>query len=876
MKAKSLRHVLAVSFVLVAALPVLAVGLLGLRSLSTSLEREITNKNYLLARSLVGELERFLNEPMNLLVQIRDMTESESIVSSSGLDAYLAALLSHYEFFDMICILDRQGVVTHLAPFDENILGLDMSNQTYYRVARETDKPCWSHTFISPQTRRPTLTLTLPTPGGMVVGHLNLADLNHVIDKVRIGTNGYAAIADGDATTIAHPNRTFVAQRYNIRGLAPARKGLAGKEGTFHYEFQGVEKLGSVAIVPQTRWLVIVTQPVEEALRPVQRVRNIILGGCLAAIALAVMAAVITLRRALRPLSHLEEDARRIAGGDYTCEPPVESYAEIESLNGSFRAMIDAVRTREEALRDSQRTLATLMGNLPGMAYRFPGGGRGAMEFVSQGCANLTGYDPDDLVKDRPTYRDLIHPDDRERVLQEVRGALEQREPYAMVYRIRTASGGEKWVWEQGCGVFAPDNEILSVEGFVTDITGQKRAEEERSALQAQLRQSQKLEAIGQLASGVAHDFNNILTAILGNVELSMGELRDAAEANPFLISAMEQIERSAQRATALTRQLLAFSRRQISQPQILNLNRLLADLDKMLRRLITENIVLETITESELRPVLADAGHLEQVVVNLVVNGADAMPDGGRLTIETSNVELDEGYLATHAEVAAGSYVLLTVSDTGCGMTPETCERIFEPFFTTKPRGKGTGLGLATAYGIVKQSGGHIAVYSEPGRGTTFKIYLPVTEGLSVAADRAPIVAEPLGGNETLLLVEDDRSVGELAAQVLRSVGYTVLTASGGKEALLEVARHREPIGMLITDVIMPDMNGRQLSQALLIERPGLAVLFISGYTSNVIAHHGVLDEGVELLEKPFTRHQLLARVRAVLDKARPASTES
>ncbi|MCB9867956.1 MAG: PAS domain S-box protein [Phycisphaerales bacterium] len=416
-----------------------------------------------------------------------------------------------------------------------------------------------------------------------------------------------------------------------------------------------------------------------------------------------------------------------------------------------------------------------------------------------------------------------------------------------------------------------PGGRIIGVIGTVHDTTKRMQAERERATLEGQLRQAQKMEAIGQLAGGVAHNFNNILTAVLGNVELCNLQIRREIGADSPLLEYTQQIEQSAQRAAALTRQLLAFSRRQVSQPEVLDLNEVLRNLDKMLRRLVTENITVETSQGAALRKIRADVGHLEQVVVNLVVNAADAMSDGGRITIETANVDLDDSYAAMIPDTDPGPYVQLAVSDTGCGMDASVREHIFEPFFTTKPIDKGTGLGLATVYGIIKQAGGHISVYSEPDHGTTFKIYLPAS-----SADATPFrSAEPrealTGGGETVLLCEDDTAVRDLTAQLLRMAGYTVITAGSGAEAL-NVAADCTDLDMLITDVIMPDINGRELCNMMRRTRPGLPALFISGYTANVIAHHGVLDDGVEFLEKPFTRQRLLERVREVL-AARPAA---
>jgi signal transduction histidine kinase/CheY-like chemotaxis protein len=380
---------------------------------------------------------------------------------------------------------------------------------------------------------------------------------------------------------------------------------------------------------------------------------------------------------------------------------------------------------------------------------------------------------------------------------------------------------------------------------------------------QEQLRQAQKMEAVGRLAGGIAHDFNNLLTVINGNNDLALRKLGDESAAHRNL----DQIRKAGERARDLTRQLLAFSRKQVLQPKVLQLNSVVADIDKMLRQLIGEDVDLLTVLDPSLELVKADPGQLEQVLMNLVVNARDAMPKGGKLTIETGNVYLDKDYADTHNSVQSGSYVMLAVSDTGSGMDSRTREKIFEPFYTTKEVGKGTGLGLSTVYGIVKQSGGNIWVYSEPGKGTTFKIYFPVVEQkIEVAAHSSKPIALP-GGSETILLVEDEVLVRNMAREVLQLSGYNVLEASHGKEALKITQEFDKPIHLVVTDVVMPQMSGPELAGLLEKSSPLLKVLYMSGYTDEAIVHHGVLDEGVAFLEKPFTPGAFARKVREVLN---------
>jgi len=396
------------------------------------------------------------------------------------------------------------------------------------------------------------------------------------------------------------------------------------------------------------------------------------------------------------------------------------------------------------------------------------------------------------------------------------------------------------------------------------DITQRKKAQQEIANLQEQLRQSQKMEAVGQLAGGIAHDFNNLLTVIKGYSQLSLIQFK---ESDPLKVN-INEINKATDRAADLIRQLLAFSRRQVMEMRVLDLNALLRNLQKMLHRVIGEDIELVTRLADDLGRVKVDPGQIEQVIMNLTVNARDAMIEGGKLTIETANVELDEEYARRHVAVTPGRYVMLAVSDTGVGITPEVRERIFEPFFTTKKGGEGTGLGLSTVYGIVKQSGGNIWVYSEPEKGTTFKIYLPlVNEPLEEKKERVVKEASPCG-NETVLVVEDDEVVRKLAVRILQEQGYRVLEAVEGIDAFPVADEHKGPIHLLVTDVVMPKMSGRELAERLASLRPGIKVLYMSGYTDNTIAHHGILDKGMNFIQKPFTVDGLARKVREVLDK--------
>ncbi|HKE23692.1 MAG TPA: ATP-binding protein [Bryobacteraceae bacterium] len=391
---------------------------------------------------------------------------------------------------------------------------------------------------------------------------------------------------------------------------------------------------------------------------------------------------------------------------------------------------------------------------------------------------------------------------------------------------------------------------------FVSDIS-------QRKTLEEQLQHAQKMEAVGRLAGGVAHDFNNMLTVISGYNRMLLDEL---SPLDP-LRSYVEEALTAADRAAELTNQLLAFSRRQIMQPKVINVNTVVRQSDKMLRRLIGEDIELVFLLKDDVGNIKVDPGHLDQAIINLAVNSRDAMPLGGRLTVETANVHLDENYARSHVGVKPGEFVMIAVSDNGTGMDASTRQHIFEPFFTTKEKGKGTGLGLATVYGTVKQAGGDIWVYSEPGRGTTFKLYFPRVMETSTETPREE-PARLAQSLETVLVVEDEQSVRDLTVKMLQKLGYRILTAASGAEAIEISCTHPGRISLLLTDVVMPNMSGRQLADVLRPQRPDMKVLFLSGYTEDTIVHHGVLDENVQFLPKPFSREVLAKKIRDVLGK--------
>lgn len=475
---------------------------------------------------------------------------------------------------------------------------------------------------------------------------------------------------------------------------------------------------------------------------------------------------------------------------------------------------------------------------------------------VNPAMARILGYEsPEELIASRTDIgiQHYVDPNSREQLLQLL---AEQGIVVGYECEVYRKNLSRIWVIENIRVICDESGTVLHYEGSIEDIT-------ERKMLEEQFRQSQKLEAVGMLAGGIAHDFNNLLTAITGYSSLTLMRLK----AEDPLWQNIEEIKKAGDRAAALTRQLLAFSRKQVLQLQILNLNDVVSEMEKMLKRLIGEDIELRTVLDPELGTIKSDPGQIEQIIMNLLVNARDAMPQGGKLTIETKNVYLDEDYVRHHIAVNPGPYVMLAVSDTGIGMDEKIRGHIFEPFFTTKEAGRGTGLGLSTVYGIVKQSGGNIWVSSEVGQGTIFNIYLPRTDEGTRDYKRSADTVADLHGTETILLVEDDEMVRKLASQVLEIYGYQVLEATNGGTAFLICERHSGPIHLLITDVIMPEISGLELANRLAQLRPDMKVLYMSGYTDNAIAHRGVLGEDANFIQKPFSPDALAYKVRELLD---------
>ncbi|HXO86376.1 MAG TPA: PAS domain S-box protein [Gemmatimonadales bacterium] len=551
---------------------------------------------------------------------------------------------------------------------------------------------------------------------------------------------------------------------------------------------------------------------------------------------------------------HAEIQNRRKSGEVYWDAVTVSPIRDQRGAIAYFLAVQEDITRRkdtESALRESDRRARTLFETVNLVVLGLDRGGM--VEYVNPFFLQRFGYARDAVIG--RNWFELVPASQRATMQDVFRDLIDENEHTHYENPVLTKDGQERLIAWNNTVLRDVEGQPIGTLSIGEDIT-------ERTQLELQLRQAQKMEAIGRLAGGVAHDFNNVLTAVFGYVDLLREEMPPGSSA----LQDLAEVRKAAERAADLTRQLLAFSRQQVLEPVVLPLNDHIEEFEKMLRRVIGEDVELRLALSKDIGNVRADPGQLQQVIMNLAVNARDAMPQGGKLLLETANVDLSEQYAELHQPVIPGRYVMLAVSDTGTGMPPDVKARIFEPFFTTKEKGKGTGLGLSTVYGIVKQSGGYVWVYTELGRGTTFKVYLPRVDA---PPDRPakPREAGTLTGSETILLAEDDAILRPLAKALLVKLGYTVLEAENADAALAAAQAHQGPIHLLVSDVVMPGPSGRELARRLAALRPETRVLFVSGYTDDAIVHHGMLEPGLNFLQKPFTPSVLARKVREVLD---------
>jgi PAS domain S-box-containing protein len=971
--------ILSVNFLVAALVPVVLFGLVAVHFMAQHIEKEIRDRNCLLAKSLAGEVENFLSEPSSLLEQLERTCDSTRFIARDQIDAFLEAVLKSNDFFETILILDAQGNIQHLAPLRQDLIATNLSGHKFFPATMTQGKPYWSSTFISQQTGQPTLTLTRPLRAGMVVGYLNLSRLGRVIDKVKLGSTGRARIYDQEGTLIADADRSLVAQRWNLKGIEPVRQALAGREGSLIGTLEGEQRLFSTAVVSQTGWPVVVCQTVEEALYPIETMKRLVVVTALGSGVLAIFIALLSRWKALQPLTALAAYTRRVARGDYDLRPLSGTYPEIDALARDYESMIEMVRAREEELRESEAKYRELVQNANSIILRMDPESR--VTFINEFAQSFFGFSEEEIIglsvvgtivperetsgrdlgemirgicsnpeayinnvnenmrrngervwiswTNRPIFdaegrsvgilcigNDITQRRHEEEARKGLVTAIEQARESIMIadfagkityvnpafeqitgyskeevlgrspailksdrhdasfYRSiwETVSRGEAWSGrminrKKDGSLFQEEatvSPIRNEEGVIVSFVAVKRDVTLEVELERQLQHASKMEAVGTLAGGIAHDFNNILQVVLGYGELLLLNRGEGDEGR----QETEGIVAAAQRGADLVQQLLAFSRKVESKLCPVDLNREVEQAGKLLQRTIPKMIEVSLDLGESLRFVKADPAQIGQVLMNLGVNARDAMPEGGRLVIQTRNVSLDAEYSRRNLGVKSGDYVMVSVSDTGIGMDPETQEHIFEPFYTTKGAGRGTGLGLAMVYGIVRSHGGHIVCVSEKGCGTTFSIYLPAVEQVDLPGTVTQLRETVQQGQETILLVDDEELIRAFVSKLLENHGYTVLTAEDGMDALEIFRREQGRISLVLLDLIMPRMGGKACLEELLRMDPGLKVLISSGYSQDGGRENCIAAGARAFLTKPYAARELLSTVRRTLDE--------
>ena len=677
----------------------------------------------------------------------------------------------------------------------------------------------------------------------------------------------YPFILNTEGLVVMHPK--LAASDPSLKGTQFATKMISSASGTFVESQKGQKQWYIYRHFNEWGWVIGYRVPLDIKDRETIFFRNTLLFVLIGMALLVSIVLSLIVTRFTKPIIRLSKASRKIVDGDFDQPIELKGNDEIGNLAGHFEHMRVAIRNKisemnreiadrkriEQVLYESEERFQTLhKASFGGIVIHE----KGKIIECNQGLSKITGYPYEELIG-MDGLR-LIAPDSLEEVVEKMLSDAE--EPYE-VEGIR--KDGTIYPLYLQSKLIPYKGRTVRV-GEFRDVTAQKQAEKEKASLESQLRQAQKMESVGQLAGGVAHDFNNMLSAILGHTEIAMMRCSPTES----IMFNLDVIQDAALRSADLVKQLLAFARKQVIAPTVLDVNDMSTALLKMLRRLIGEDIDLLWLPGSDLWKIKMDPSQVDQLLVNLCVNARDAITGVGKIIIETKNVSFDLAYCRAHREFIPGEYVMLAVSDNGCGMGKNTQERIFEPFYTTKTMGKGTGLGLATVYGVVKQNNGFINVYSEPDQGTTFRVYLQRYSGEDMVQTVEVVADLPKGKGETVLLVEDESMIREIAQIMLKDLGYGVLVAETPGEAIKLAKKHAVEIQLLITDVIMPEMNGRDLANLIHDITPKAACLFISGYTANVIAHHGVLDDDVFFLPKPFSMNDLALKVHQALGEKR------
>ena len=855
-----LRRILLLQPLLAVIIPVAMAAIVGFFWLRPQITHEIEQRQLLLARVVSSRVNGYLETSVGL-IQATWPLAGDTRLPLSRYQQLLDDQVQLADPFSAIYLVDYQGQVRAVGLHDHDrfrrpdLLNSNLANNPIFKGLTPASPPRWSETFLSLVTNGLSTAHVSPTPQGVLIAEVDLDKMNRFLREISPGDGALIHIIDQRGQVIADEDGRHTAMQLNVSSLPLVAAALAGKkEATGSFVFEGRQMIGSVAVAPLKGWHVLVALSTDSAYRSQLATIKTIMAGLLLAIALGMCASYLLARRLSRQVEKLAGLARGIAGGADGTNWPTFSVAEFSQLSTTMQQMAMSLSAQGAALRQSEKRLSLAISATADAVWEwtYPTGDT----YFSPRWYAMLGYDDRQLPMTIATWESLVHPDDLHRTRNLIQQTIDDglETGYAAEFRMRHAGGTWLWVLARGNVVeLDTDGQPLLISGTITDITERRRLEE-------QLHQSQKMDSIGRLAGGVAHDFNNMLTVIMGAAEIALWKVAD----DEYLAKLLKQISKAAERSSQITRQLLTYSRKQVIDPKPANLNALITDAQQMLTRLISENIHFYFRPAPDLWSVMIDPSQLDQVLMNLCINARDAMPNGGSLHLETANTRIEEPYAMLHVDSRPGDYVQLTVSDTGTGMDQETQQHIFEPFFTTKGVGKGTGLGLATVYGIVTQNGGFISVYSEAGSGSSFKIFFPRHQETLTGEDK--VVPDLVAGQESILLVEDEEMLLTTTTTLLERLGYTVIQASSPNQGIAICADTAMEIDLILTDVVMPEMNGREMVERIRGSRPGIRVLFMSGYSGDIVANHGIIEEGMHYIEKPLNIQQLSAKIRQVL----------
>ncbi|MFZ1983087.1 MAG: PAS domain S-box protein [Desulfatitalea sp.] len=982
MRVQPLRTILTFQSIIIAVIPFLVAASLSLVWLFRQVRTDAEEFQRQLAVAIASEVESYLTSAQ-MIIQTTATIPMDENLGWHDIQHFVDAQILSSDSLRNIYALSIEGMVMAVGLSPESkanqkdLIGIDLSHNALFEQVLQEQRPVWSDAFRSAVCGRLSVALAVPSPQKVAIGEIELNRLTDFLSKIALYENQIIFVIDQHGQIIADRDGRYTAQQMNIGDIPLVKEGLRTEQPLFgEFEFNQRTMIGHMVHTPTIRWHVLAAQPIEIAFRSVSTATRIAIIVLILALIIGLAISILFSKRLARRFESLTTHARRVSAGEEASQWPKSGIREFDALSADLEQMAGTLREREHQL-------SRLMSNLPGIVYRFTIDPRRRILLVSLGCRAITGYGKEELLEnDDLCFQDLIHPEDNARVWEEIQLELTRKKPYRLTYRIYTAEKRLKWVSDYGQGIFDSLGTLVALEGFMTDVTETKTADEKirvselkyqalfeeskdtvfvstpegryldinpagvellgyaskeemlaldiprdvyarpedrrnlirhleqsvfvkdyevrlkkkdgtirsvlitatamlnsnkqmsalrgvirditgRKFLEEQLRQSQKMEAIGALAGGIAHDFNNLLTPIIGYADIIQSNLPPDSP----LHDSLQQVTRAATRAKELVQQILTFSRQSERERRPVQIHLIIKEALHLLRASIPRSIEIR----HDVRPcgyVLADPAQMHQVIMNLCTNAYHAMREtGGLLGVTVKEIQIDPDTYAAKIDLPPGTYVLLEVSDTGTGMDETTQARIFEPYFTTKKEGEGTGLGLSVVHGIVKYHEGHINVYSEPGKGTTFNVYLPraVADDTSAADRRSPHTP---GGTERLLIVDDDKSIIDLQKQMFTSLGYEVTALAGSTEALLLFERRPDGFDLVITDMTMPNMNGAMLAKRLLEIRKDIPIILCTGF-SDLINEAQAKSIGIRhYVMKPIIKREIARTVRFLLDQ--------